>query len=148
MCYYLKNSISRRGRAIRTGTKYLGNGILASEGELHRHQEELIGPAFQRIQPRYLRIISQSAENTCASWSDGDQIDVYHSMRALALDVIAQTMFGIKLGDKIEPIGEAVSAIFGSFNPATQVLAEPRYKITNSERKLLLGPRHQKVPQS
>ena len=73
----------------------LGEGLLTSEGELHRRHARLAAPAFGRRRVAgYHLAMRELAEQTSAGWRDGQQLDVHVEMTRLTLRIVVRTLFG------------------------------------------------------
>ncbi len=95
---YVRSRIYARGRRI------LGNGLLFSEGEHWRRQRRLVQPAFHAsrlpaLGPVVARSLAPLADEWAAAAGAGRSVDVVPAMLRLALDVIAQMLFGHALED-------------------------------------------------
>ena len=106
--------------------KFLGNGLLTSDGEEHKQQRRLIKPAFypQRIE-EYAEIMIECARTEVESWRDGETININKAMTRITLNVITNTLFGSGLDDAtITGVGKNVGAILHLTN---RILQNPFY---------------------
>ncbi|MCW2985320.1 MAG: cytochrome [Conexibacter sp.] len=74
----------------------LGDGMLAIDGAFHRLQRKAMLPMFHRdriVQAQLLMV--EEVDNALATWEDGQQIDLYHWTRELALRIAMRALFGI-----------------------------------------------------
>lgn len=92
--------------------KFLGNGILISDGEFWRRQRKLTQPAFhyKRIES-YAETMVDFAEDIASQWQDGAVVDVADDMMRLTLNIIAKTMFNVEVGEEAERVGEAMEVV-------------------------------------
>jgi len=106
----------RKGRGIDVLRLFLGDGLLTSEGELHRQQRRLVNPAFH---PARLAAYGHQAVGTglerAASWSDGMRVDLAREMNSLTLDVVGRTLFGADLSTEAADIAAAVDELLPTF---------------------------------
>src|SRR5262249_17031975 len=66
--------------------RFLGDGLLTSEGELWRRQRYLMQPAFHRRSiGRYAEVMVRHTQETIAAWKSGESHDLYRDMRRLTL---------------------------------------------------------------
>lgn len=74
--------------------KFLGNGLLTSDGNFHKRQRRLAQPAFhsQRIQG-YAEVMVDYTEQVMAKWEDGAVIDVADEMMHLTMLIVSKTLF-------------------------------------------------------
>jgi cytochrome P450 len=83
-----------KGRGSSRAKHFLGEGLLLSEGELHRRQRRLAQPAFHRRRiAAYADVMSDYCERTSARWRDGQTLDVWPEMLRLTLAVTGKTLF-------------------------------------------------------
>src|SRR4051812_16038883 len=88
------NSNFVKGRALQRAKRLLGQGLLTSEGELHRRQRLLVQPAFHRQRiASYGRVMVEHADRTSARWKNGETFDMNHEMTRLTLGIVAKTLF-------------------------------------------------------
>ncbi|HET8662416.1 MAG TPA: cytochrome P450, partial [Micromonosporaceae bacterium] len=80
---------------LRTLGRWMGKGLLTSDGETHRRQRRMVQPAFRhRRMNGYGQIAVDSARHLTESWRDGDVRDMHHEMMKLTLNVVSRSMFG------------------------------------------------------
>ena len=105
-----------RGLALQRTKIVLGEGLLTSEGELHKRQRRLAQPAFhrERIQ-RYGEVMVEKALVARDRWRDGEELDVHHEMMRLTLAVVAKTLFDADVDDEADEIGGALSELMLMF---------------------------------
>ena len=105
-----------KGRALQRTKILLGEGLLTSEGELHRRQRRLMAPAFHRERvTRYAEVMIANAVRTADAWRDGETIDVAHEMMRLTLSIVAQALFGADVSGEADEIGTALTQLLESF---------------------------------
>jgi cytochrome P450 len=78
--------------------RFLGKGLLTSNGEYWLKQRRLIQPGFhlEKIKALY-GIIKKTTDDFLVSFPTGDQIDVYPFMNKLAFEIVINTLFNIKV---------------------------------------------------
>src|ERR1044072_6245901 len=66
-----------KSRGLEMAKRFLGEGLLTSEGEFHRRQRRLAQPAFhhKRIKA-YADVMSDYAPRTRHRWPDGGTLDI------------------------------------------------------------------------
>lgn len=109
-----------KGRGIQWARRFLGEGLLTSEGALHTRQRRLCQPAFhpERIQA-YGRIMADYAVRTRERWSKGGVVEVSQEMTALTMAVVAKALFDADVEQEAAELGESLSVIvrlFARFN--------------------------------
>lgn len=104
----------------------LGDGLLVSKGDFHRRQRRLIQPAFtpQRVKS-YASAITEYAEKTANSWTDGQQAILNDEMSSLTLALIAKTMFHTDSDGLLERVQAALEVLL----PIIDKIAKPSGKI-------------------
>lgn len=89
-------------------TLLLGSGLLTNEGDAWKAKRKLMAPSFQ---PREIAAFGETmvacAESTLSGLREGEPFDAYAAMMRLALDVVAQTLFGAKF-DRFEVVEECL----------------------------------------
>jgi cytochrome P450 len=74
----------------------LGDGLLAIDGAFHRLQRKAMLPMFHRERiAKSQELMVQEVDDALAGWQDGQQIDLYHWTRELALRIAMRALFGI-----------------------------------------------------
>ncbi len=107
-----------KDRAERSGLRFLGQGLLTSEGEPWRRQRRLAQPAFHRQRiSAYGRTMVESAEGMLdASWQDGETRGIQEDMSRLTLKIVSNTLFGAAITQELEEeVGEALEVVMGRF---------------------------------
>lgn len=89
--------------------KFLGNGLLTSEGAFHRRQRQLAQPAFHtsRIQ-NYAEIMVNYTKNMLDHWEDGGTVDIAQQMAHLTMLIVSKTLFD---ADAVTTAGNTAAAI-------------------------------------
>ena len=114
-----------KGRALQRARRLLGQGLLTSEGELHRRQRLLVQPAFHRQRiASYGQVMVEHAERASLRWKDGDTFDIGHEMTRLTLGIVAKTLFDSEVDSEAGEIGEAMTCIMHMFNLLMYPFAE------------------------
>ena len=105
-----------KGRGVQQTKPLLGEGLLTSEGELHRRQRRLVQPAFhhERI-TLYGEQMVAAARSHEQGWADGRQLDLAEDMAALTLDIVGRTLFGTDLSAHTREVADALTLVMGTF---------------------------------
>ena len=99
-----------KGRGLERAKLLLGEGLLTSEGDLHRRQRRLMQPAFHRLRLKtYSEIMVQAADQLQDSWQEGMVLDLDHEMKGLTLTIVGQTLFGTDVGKEASELEEALT---------------------------------------
>jgi cytochrome P450 len=110
--------VGKKGRGLEQTRVLLGQGLLTSEGELHRRQRRLIQPAFHgsRIEAYSRSMRTAAAElPERAGWKDGEVRDVAADMAELTLRIVGQTLFAADLTDDSTAVSAALAELLGRF---------------------------------
>ena len=118
-------------RDPKTGiARYLGNGLLTSDGEFWRRQRRLVAPAFHpnRIEA-YAATMVEYTDSMLAGWRDGARLDIAAEMTRLTLFIVAKALFNTDVSDDARRVAAAMHTIqqdlgTGWFLPAW--LPDPR----------------------
>jgi cytochrome P450 len=95
----------RKGRLMQRARRLLGDGLLTSEGELHRCQRRRLQPTFCRRQlETYGETVPPSAARAADRWSPGDALDLRSAMDELALAIVVQTLLGADVEREAAPL--------------------------------------------
>lgn len=84
------------GLALVGNKRFLGDGLLTSEGDLWRRQRYLMQPAFHRRSiGRYAELMVRHAQQTMAQWRQGEVHDLYRDMTRLTLEIVSHVLFDV-----------------------------------------------------
>jgi cytochrome P450 len=87
-------SFKKFAALARFATPVIGNGILSSEGAVHRRQRRLIAPGLNRNRiARYVEAMARHTDEAITRWKRSGRIDVIPDMTRLTMAIAAQTMF-------------------------------------------------------
>lgn len=97
-------------RAQRPLRRFLGNGLPLSDGDVWRRQRRLMQPAFHRERVSALAAtMVGTAAGVLDGWSargePGAILDVQHEMLHIGLRIAGETLFGLDLTDRRNPMG-------------------------------------------
>jgi cytochrome P450 len=105
-----------QGRGVDALRLTLGQGLLTSNGELHRRQRRLVQPAFHaRRLAAYARDAVELASARSTSWHDGQRVDVAAEMSSLTLEVVGRTLFGTDVRDEVRIVSQAQNELLTTF---------------------------------
>src|SRR4051812_23112910 len=94
----------------------LGQGLLVSEGEIHRRQRRLAQPAFHRDRiSSYADQMTGFALRLRERWQSGAVINIFDEMNWLTLMIVGSTLFGADMESDAPEIREALSVILDQF---------------------------------
>ena len=92
--------------------RFLGNGLLTSEGQFHLRQRRMIQPAFHKKRiDAYAQCMVHYTRERAALWHDGQHIDMHTEMMAVTLSIIAKTMFNAEVSADAEKVAHALDLV-------------------------------------
>jgi cytochrome P450 len=108
---FIKERTQKRMRIL------LGEGLITSDGEVHKRQRRIAAPAFhrQRIQA-YGELMVERAAAMREAWRPGVEIDASAEMMSLSLQIVARTLFAQEVTPDIESINHEVNVIMKLYN--------------------------------
>jgi cytochrome P450 len=106
--------------------EFLGNGLLASEGDFWLRQRRLMQPAFHRQRiAAYGQVMGQHSRRLLASWRDGESRDISADMMNLTLSIVVRCLFGLELENSAAAgVGPALAKVIDHFSKV-QTLVVP-----------------------
>lgn len=107
-----------KGRAMEQASRLLGQGLLTSEGDLHRRQRRLIQPAFHagRIAAYAAGMRAEAAAlPDRAGWADGAVTDIAADMGTLTLRIVGRTLFAADLDADAARVQRALGELLQRF---------------------------------
>jgi cytochrome P450 len=139
-----------KARGLRASKPVLGNGMLTSEGELHRRQRRLAQPAFHSARlAAYAATMADCALTAGKGWKNGQSYAMDQEMMRLTLQIVGQTLFSADVLHDAKDIGDSLTnalQLFVALNsPIAQLIspvrkwAESRVKRSRRELELVLG---------
>ena len=134
-----------KARGLRASKPVLGNGMLTSEGELHRRQRRLAQPAFHsaRLAAHATTMVDCAlvASNT---WVKGRRYALDQEMMRLTLQIVGRTLFSADVLNDAKDIGDSLThalRLFIALNrPVAQLISPVRKwaerKVSRSRREM------------
>jgi cytochrome P450 len=105
-----------KGRGLERARRFLGQGLLTSEGAMHLRQRRLMQPVFHRDRiSTYASLMTEYADRLQRGWHDGATIDAAQEMNRLALLIVGKTLFDADVESHARNVGTALTAVMGSF---------------------------------
>lgn len=137
-----RQSSFHKGLVLQRAKIVFGEGLLTSEGDLHKRQRRLAAPAFHRERiNRYAEVMIERAAQARERWRDGEELDVGHEMMRLTLSIVAKTLFDANVDDEAGEIGGALSEMVEMFplliHPLSDILRKlPLPQVRRFQRAL------------
>jgi len=113
-----RNFIKSRG--LQMAKRFLGEGLLTSEGEFHRRQRCLSQPAFHRQRMNaYAKVMAEYGALTRDRWQDGETVDIAQEMMRVTLAIVGKTLFDADVESEAAEIRSALTDIMLLFDRIT-----------------------------
>jgi cytochrome P450 len=102
--------------------RLMGNGLMISEGDLHKQRRRLVQAGFDSERLRgYVEVVERHAAAVASRWRRGEEIDVEAEMARITIGATADVLFGADISPEIERLTAALvdfqnagSALFNS----------------------------------
>jgi cytochrome P450 len=105
-----------KGRGLERARRFLGQGLLTSEGAEHLRQRRLMQPTFHRDRiSSYASVMTDYADRVQRGWHDRSTIDAAQEMNRLTLLIVGKTLFDADVESHAKNVGTALTAVMGSF---------------------------------
>lgn len=102
--------------ALQITKTILGEGLLTSEGEIHKRQRRLIQPAFHRQRvASYAEIMVEKAQGLTREWKNGQTLDLNEEMMHIALAIVGKALCGVNLEEEAAEIDQALGTAMRAF---------------------------------
>lgn len=128
-----KGSHFRKGLGHQWAKRFLGEGLLTSEGEFNYRQRRLMQPAFHRDRLHaYALEMVNLTDALSRQWRNGATIDMEKCMHQVTLAIVCKTLFGAEISKESQEIGAALTSIvelFRRFYLSTLPLASLRQQL-------------------
>jgi cytochrome P450 len=120
----------------------IGEGLLTSEGELHKRQRRLVQPAFhhQRINSYGVLMVDETLA-MLSHWQNGQNLDVHEEIMRLTMNIVARALFSADVSADAGRLGEAIStALKETGQRVTRLFLIPEWVPTpaNLERRKIV----------
>jgi cytochrome P450 len=134
-----------KARGLRASKPVLGNGLLTSEGELHRRQRRLAQPAFHSARlAAYAETMVDCALKASKGWVSGQPYALDQEMTRLTLEIVGRTLFSADVLHDAKDIGNSLTRALHLFvalnSPVAQLFSPLRKwnerKVNRSRREL------------
>ena len=128
----VQNDNFTKERTVRRSKMLLGEGMITSEGAIHRAQRQVAQPAFHRQRiPEYAAAMVCEAARVRDHWRHAEQRDISIEMMHLTLNIVARTLFATDLRAEVDELAGAINRIMGLYNflvmlPAAEWLVHVR----------------------
>jgi cytochrome P450 len=122
-----KGTSFRKSRGARRLRQIVGKGLLTSDEPQHLAHRRLIQPAFHRKRlAEFAGVMASASIERVESWREGEQIDVDAETNRLALEIVANALFGVDLRGEMNEISRSLDVAMGMYHfwqtPLTELL--------------------------
>jgi len=92
--------------------RFLGQGILTSDGDFHKKQRKLVQPAFHphRIDA-YADVMVSYTQEMMAGWQSDEIVDIDDRMMRLTMNIVSKTLFDADVSATANDVGEAIKVL-------------------------------------
>jgi cytochrome P450 len=105
-----------KSRGLERAKALLGEGLLTSEGELHRQQRKLIQPVFHHGNLKDIAVIMRErARQRVENWRPGQTLNLNQEMHALTLTIVGEALFGTEVGERTDRVSELMETVVETF---------------------------------
>jgi cytochrome P450 len=105
-----------KSRGLERAKALFGEGLLTSEGEVHRQQRKLIQPVFHHGNLKDIGIIMrQRARQRAENWRAGEVLNLNAEMHALTLVIVGEALFGTEVEDRTARVSHLIEGIMETF---------------------------------
>ena len=106
-----------KGEGLQRAKRFLGEGLVTSEGDFHLRQRRLTQPAFHRQRiAGYAATMVEYAARMMDQWRSGAELDMAREMMRLTLAIAGKTLFDADVEEEADEIGEALTTTLLEFN--------------------------------
>jgi cytochrome P450 len=97
--------------------------LVVSDGADHRRRRSAVAPALHRRQVGdYVPIIAANADAVIDRWRPGQRIDVYDSLRAAVRRSIIESLFGARIAEHADFLGDQLQPLLALTHRLPQVM--------------------------
>jgi cytochrome P450 len=109
----------RKGPLLQRARIVLGDGLLTSEGDRHRHDRRRLQPAFhpRRVAGYATTMVDRVVAET-AGWEAGRPVDVHAGLVRATLSTAGATLLGTDVGDDVDLVEGALADLLSAYRLA------------------------------
>jgi cytochrome P450 len=97
--------------------------LVVSDGADHRRRRSVVAPALHHRQVSdYVPIIAANADMVIDRWRPGQRVDIYDAMRTAVRRSIAECLFGARMAEHADFLGEQLQALLALTHRPPQVM--------------------------
>jgi cytochrome P450 len=97
--------------------------LVVSDGAEHRRRRSVVAPALHHRQVGdYVPIMAANADAVIDRWQPGQRIDIYDSLRAAVRRSITECLFGTRIADHADFLGEQIQPLLALTHRPPQMM--------------------------
>jgi len=136
-----RNFTKSRGLEL-VGKVLLGQGLLTSEGEVHRRQRKMMQPAFHgQAITGYGQVMVDYTTEMCAGWQAGEVYDMADEMMHVTMNVVGKCLFDADVRTEAVEIGRALDDAMKLFAHLANPLAPLMLKLPLPQTRTMMSAR-------
>ena len=90
--------------------RFMGNGLVVSDGDFWKRQRKLAQPAFHAMRiSNYADVMVDFTQRMVREWESHNQVDVSHQMMRLTRQIVAKTLFDTDVSQDSDRIDEVLT---------------------------------------
>lgn len=129
-----------KGRNFAGIRRFMGNGLLVSEGQEWKKQRRIVAPAFHQDSIKLMRAVVDSAiDRLLERWQGKNEVLVYRSMTSLTLDIAATALLGKSVSPKVnrEFAEDAQVLVDGANKWLMSLVKKPQWFLKITDRQYI-----------
>jgi cytochrome P450 len=112
----VQNNKFIKGRPLEMAKELLGEGLLTSEGELHKRQSRIIQPSFHRnMIESYAPVMTDCAMQMMNGWKEGMDVDINKVMTNISMKIAGKALFNTDIEKEAPEIRQALDNVMSLF---------------------------------
>ena len=136
-----RNFTKSRGLEL-VGKVLLGQGLLTSEGEVHRRQRKMMQPAFHgQAITGYGQVMVDYTQEMCRGWEPGSVYDMASEMMHVTMNVVGKCLFDADVRKEAAEIGHALDDAMNLFAHLANPLAPLMLKLPLPQTRKMMSAR-------
>lgn len=115
--YQVNGRHTVKARLIQQIRVIIGDGLLVSEGQVHKSQRRMMEQAFRkdRLEAYAQTMVEETAEHI-EQWQDGQRVNMTQDMGNLTFKIVGKTLFGTDVSDSSGELSQALDQVTGYFS--------------------------------
>ncbi|MFC0523056.1 cytochrome P450 [Pontibacillus salicampi] len=115
---------------------FVGEGLLTSEGEVHKQQRRRMQPSFTESHlSSYVMVMEEETKEMMANWKLDTPFNIHTELMNVALGIICRTMFGTDVNKDYLTISQAIDEIMTTSTKRIRSLIKIPLSVPTKENK-------------